>query len=140
MVAIVLFSYTEVLSVFKECAILFGVPLAILTIGIHWKTLFRPHMKHFETEQFLVVQNLHKALSNSKFFWIYCSPGEFNREVIDEIASELMPCFTSPFLPKNLRESLFEFLMPFCCWCFLIPAYKERKNIKEITTVPLTFE
>ena len=82
----------------------------VVGLVIHWKTIFRPHLKKFEERIFASVEELYHFLIDPRFYWIYFAEEAIPIEQIKELMEGKGDSISSLFLPSEISEALKGFL------------------------------
>lgn len=103
----------SVMKIVAYFGIILSVIGGIFAVIAHWKTIFRPHSKKLDDNQFEATITLLKALLDPMYAGFYSPKGQITDEMIQKILPPLASSLSSPFIPKWLRQQCNEFWKSF---------------------------
>jgi len=99
-----------VMAYIKNVAIIIGIIVAVFTLVVHWKAIFRPDLKRIEERRFNAVEKVYSLISDYRFLSLYATMKGMSADELGSLLNEKMKDISSPFLPEHIKKSLSDFL------------------------------
>ena len=121
--------YDFMMATIKDFALVIGVIVALASLAIHWKSIFRPNLKRIEERRFKAVEEVYSLITDNRFVLIYATEKALSAEEYASLLNEERCGIFSPFLPEQIEKSLSDFLYKLTM-LFLLPRVQESQNLK----------
>jgi len=104
--------WDSIIKYAKDIGVLLGLFVGLFALRNHWKTIFRPHQKKLEDQEFSAVEALLKAIRNHNFLFIYNSKDNtIDSLILKDLLHPIAEPSASPFLPERINKACTDFVV-----------------------------
>ena len=121
--------YDFMMAIIKDFALVVGVIVALASLVIHWKAIFRPNLKRIEERRFKAVEEVYSLITDNRFVLIYATEKALSAEDYGSLLNEERRGISSPFLPEQIEKGLSDFLYKLTM-LFLLPCVQDSQDPK----------